>query len=108
MQGDGHRTSYGAAMKRLHKMRCAGPGPQASAERLRGAQVTLSVRSPVNVIPRDILGIPILSIGRFTAAGVIFEEGSEEAEAIAQSIASTLSSRVQPSVDVTRAQPGRS
>jgi cation diffusion facilitator CzcD-associated flavoprotein CzcO len=28
-----------------------------------GAQVGLAVRSPVNVIPRDLLGIPILSIG---------------------------------------------
>ena len=30
-----------------------------------GARPSLSVRSPVNIIPRDILGIPVLSIGIF-------------------------------------------
>ena len=29
----------------------------------QGAEPSMSVRSPVNVIPRDLLGIPILSIG---------------------------------------------
>jgi indole-3-pyruvate monooxygenase len=33
-----------------------------------GAHPAMSVRSAVNVLPRDILGIPILEIGRLTAA----------------------------------------
>lgn len=32
-----------------------------------GARPVLSVRSPVNVVPRDILGIPALSIGKLTS-----------------------------------------
>ncbi|HTE34011.1 MAG TPA: NAD(P)/FAD-dependent oxidoreductase [Chryseolinea sp.] len=33
-----------------------------------GAKPFLSVRSPVNVIPRDIFGLPALEIGKFTSA----------------------------------------
>jgi len=32
-----------------------------------GAHPSLSVRSPVNVLPRDILGFPVLEIGKLTS-----------------------------------------